>query len=655
MPNIQVADYLKQEIGINPNHFDRTENTEALIQAATRLGHDLSGVLYNAIVKLDGNVVLHGPPLSAQQLHVLKEVAKIATKQTNCPKKSRQIIQDFGGAALRYADFLTNDFGSSIRVSNVINKQVREAKTWGTNATPKHTLNRHGNEVYELLTWMTPSEIKRLEDQYPKTDGLFSMDLERSRNRKWGNNEFAEYKVTLGSGGFGSARIARRVRDDQYMVLKKVHPQDVGPQPAPIAILRGVNDGSSSGISRVYDSFIANSSRRGGNFHVEASSYTLSEIGIIDTEKFIDIFSVMSYALNPEYARQGLAKSLRASMLGSTDDIDDTLSQLSSAARLGTNPCNNPERVRQFRNTFAYQMLEAVHQMHQRGRAHNDIKPNNFVLAYDSKNLLRVKLIDFDMNASVKETIGIPRDVYATAFSAPQVSSNGANNQADLNDAYSMGCTLRLLNGEPLEALILQRMLVKGEIRDQKNKKIKPVEDRRLIETRFIHLPELSTLQDIIGLLSHPHCGKRYTIAQAMQSPLFTQTNNMLSATQFSAMAEKIIRQGYLIPQARIQQLEVLQQCKRALAQQEDEDKDEIFGPMATALSQQDHKLLTKRYIQNHGEQKLNHQLQKVEVQIAKDNRNAVLRRGLRQLNINHHLKSAAAREASYVYKSPKK
>jgi serine/threonine protein kinase len=650
MPSTCVANYLTREIGVNPNHSNRTQQSHTLVQAAQRLGNDLSSVLYNAVVKLDGNTALVGPALSTQQLNSLKVAARQAKKHPSCTAESRQAIKDFEGAANRYVDLLETPSIDSAYATSIINKQISLANKWGTNATPRHSLIKHNDEIYEVLTWMTQEEVTRLENRFSNTNGLFSIAAERSRTRNWGDKELTEYKVTLGSGSFGAARLARRVSDDQYMVLKKVHPQDVGPRPAITPVIRGVNDGSSSGVSKVYDSFLTHSTRNGVT-HNELSAYTLSEIGIIDTHKFMNIFSVMCYALNPEYQNQELAQALRTTMLNGSD----TLHTLVNAARLDSNPCKNAETVRQFRNTFAYQMLDAVNQMHQKGRAHNDIKPDNFVLAYDDNNLLRVKLIDFDMNASVKETIGVPRDVYAAAFSAPQVSSRGANNQADRNDAYSMGCTLRLLNGEPVEALIIQRMIVKGEIRDTKNNKIKPVEDRRAIESRFLHIPELSTLHDIIGLLSHPHSGKRYTITQAMQSPLFTQTNNMLSAREFSDMAEKIIRQGYLIPKSAINDLDALQQCEKALAQQQGKVTVNNYAPMASALSEQDNKLLVTRYVQAHGEQQLNQKIQKVHGQVVHDNRNALLRRGMRQLNIAHHLKGAAAREASYVYKSPKK
>lgn len=218
-----------------------------------------------------------------------------------------------------------------------------------------------------------------------------------------------------------------------------------------------------------------------------------------------------------------------------------------------------------------------------------------------------------------------------------------------------MGCTLRLLNGEPLEMLVLQRMLVKGEIRDSKNKMIKPVEDRRSIESRFSQLPELTTLSDIVNLLSHPHSGKRYTISQALESPLFTQPNNLLSHSQFSQMAEKIIRQGYMLPREMIDQLGVLQQCEQALAQESGASTSSPFGPMVTALRQQDRDLLVDRYKNTHGEKKLKAQLDKVQSRVASENAFAVLRRGVRQLNIAHHLQSPAEREAGYVYKTPKK
>lgn len=651
MPNVQVNQYLTQQIGINPNQLSRSRDANALIQAAQNLNKKLSCVLYNAVVKKDGDTALTGPALTAHQLSELGRTAALAKNQPSCPENIREVIQDFAGAAHRYADFLTLGDDRENNVTNVINKQLQRAVEYETHATPRHTLMRRGSEIYEVLTWMTGSEVARMEKRFPNTNGLFSIRSERTRDRNWEDQSCKEHKITLGSGAFGAARIARQVSSDQYMVLKKVHPKDVGPKPVPTPTVRRVNDGSLPGVSRVYDSFMAHSTRGGGDMHAELSAYTLGELGIIDTHKFISIFSMMAYALNKQNESEPLARSILQQMVLS----DTPLAMLENLARINTNPCTNPETVRRFRNTFAQQMLQAVQQMHSRDRAHNDVKPDNFVLAYDSNNLLRVKLIDFDLNASVKESVGQARDVYAAVFSAPQVSSNQVNNQADRNDAYSMGCTLRLLNGEPLEMLVLQRMLVKGEIRDSNNKMIKPVEDRRSIESRFSQLPELTTLSDIINLLNHPHSGKRYTISQALESPLFTQSENLLSLSEFSQMAEKIIRQGYLIPREMTNQLGILQQVEKALAQQSGASENNPFGPMVTALRQQDRNLLVDRYKQTHGERKLKTQLDKAQSQVTSENTMAVLRRGMRQLSVSHHLKSSAEREAGYVYKTPKK
>lgn len=651
MPNVQVHEYLRQQIGIDPNQPHRSRDVHALLKAAQNLNSKLGCVLYNAVVKLDGNVVLTGPPLTAQQLDALRKTALVARNQPNCPEDLRGVIQDFAGAAHRYSNFLSQGDDQAKNVSNVINKQLRLAVKEGTHATPRHTLLRRGNEIYEVLTWMTKEEAARMEGRFADTNGLFSIEAERSRYRDWGELSFKEFKVTLGSGAFGAARVARQTSTDQYMVLKKVHPKDVGPRPAPTPIVRRVNDGSLSGVSRVYDSFMAHSTRGGGDRHVELSAYTLSEIGVVDTHKFISIFSMMSYALNTENPSEPLLDLIRQTMVES----DDPLERMQKVVRLATNPCSNPETVRLFRNTFAQQMLQAVQQMHLRDRAHNDIKPDNFVLAYDQNKLLRVKLIDFDLNASVKESVGKARDVYAAAFSAPQVSSGEINNQADRNDAYSMGCTLRLLNGESIERLVVQRLIVKEKIRDSKNHLIKPVEDRRSIESRFAKLPELTTLSDLVDLLSHPHSGKRYTITEALESPLFTQPGSLLSPSQFSEMAEKIIRQGYLIPRDLIDQLGVIQQLEQAMGDRPGSSTSTPFGTMASVLSKQDDHLLIERYIQTHGEKKLRTQMDKAKSLAASENGLTALTRGMRQLSISHHLKSAAEREAGYVYKPPRK
>lgn len=653
MPNLQVCEYIKQQTGVDLNKEGTTSNIDALIVAAHSLQDKLGCVLYNAVVKVDGDLLLSGSPITSNQLQRLKSIASLAKNLASGVEGVHTVIQDFEGAAQRYANFLSTsrNFANTKFVTDIINKQQSKAIQEGTYATPRHTLARCGPEVYEILTWMTPKEIARVERRFPNTNGLFSIQSERSRTKEWGAESFVEHKITLGSGSFGAARLARQVSTNQYMVFKKVHPQDVGPKPEVVPVIRGVNDGSLSGVSRVFDSFMAHSTRGGGGTHLELSAFTLSELGVVDAHKFISMFSLMSYALNNQYQSE-LFPRLILKQMAQGDSAVDTLQKI---ARLSTNPCSDPEIVRRFRNTCAYQMLRAVQQMHNKDRAHNDIKPDNFVLAYDAKKLLRIKLIDFDLNASVRQSVGKARDVYAAVFSAPQVSSSEVNNQADRNDAYSMGCTLRLLNGEPLEALLLQRKLVKGEVRNSKNAMIKPVEDRRSIESRFSKLPELTTLTDLINLLCHPHSGKRYTITQALESPLFTQSGNLISNPQFSQIAEKIIRQAYLLPKEYILGLGALQQCERALQEELGQPSSGLFGPMAAALTQQDDKLLTQRYIQTHGVDKLKLQMNKAKAQAGIENGFAVLRRGVRQLSIGHHLKTPAEREAGYVYKASSK
>ncbi|HEX4879562.1 MAG TPA: hypothetical protein VFV39_06940 [Limnobacter sp.] len=650
MPNLPVCEYVKQKTGVDPANTQRAKDASALIEAATRLQGDLGSVLYNALVRLDGQTHLSGPPLTAPQLKMLAELADLAKSQPACPASAAQHLEDFSGAARRYTALYHTDVRPNVGLV-IINKQEKTAVAEGTHYTPRHTLMRADGEIYENLTWMTKDEIDRIENRFAATNGLFAIQVEQSRDRPWGLQTLQEHKVTLGSGGFGSARLTRNVNTDEYLVFKKSHPNRVGPKPQPLQIMRGVNDGTAPGISRVHTSFTANSTRGGGLDHGEPSAYTITELGVIDAHRFISVFSAMSYALNPEYQNEPVALSIRKSMLEGQG--------LGQAAlimqRMETSPCKDPETVRQFKNTMALQMLRAVQHMHQRDRAHNDIKPDNFVFAYGNDGLLRVKLIDFDLNASVKESVGRARNVYAEVFAAPQVSSSEVNNRADRNDAYSVGCTIRVLNGEPLELLALRRLLAKGEIRDADNKRMKPVEDRRSIETRFLRLPELTALTDIANLLTHPHSGKRYTITEAIQSPLFTTPGNLMSDREFSQTAEKIIRQSYMLPSELRSNQHLVTICERLATLVSDQSSESLMGPMGEALTRQDTRLLIKRYKATHGAANYQAQLEAVEKQLGRENMAAGVRRGLRMLNVAHHMKSAAEREAGYVYKSPKK
>lgn len=652
MPNQTVTNYLCEKTGIDFERFSTQQNVRNLCNNAGLRGESLSNSLYCAVVKLDGDQILQGGGLTPSQLVCFKNLALKASQQPSCSEEGEKTLRNFAGAAERYNDFYTTSYGMDNDVDNVINKQERLAlQKAGTTSTPRHTIMRRGNEVYEILTWMTKDEIHRLQSRFANTQGLFSIVAEKSRTREWGGEPLTECKVTLGSGAFGSARIARRVSDDQYMVFKKIHPNDNGPKPAPTPILKAVNDGRSSGVSKVYDSFFAVSTRDGGDIHPENSAYTLTEIGVIDTQKFTTLFSVMSYAFNSDYLNQPLAKVLNLEIIQNSGSAEQALVNIS---RIASSPCGDADHVRRFKNTMAYQMLQSVKQMHQHDRAHNDIKPDNFVLAYDNNNQLRVKLIDFDLSKSVSKTVGQARDVYVRAFTAPQASKNEINNNPACNDAFSMGCTFKLMNGEPIDSLVLQSMLLRNEIVSANGKSIKPVEDRRTIEARFKNIPELTTLNDLSNLLCHPHMKKRYTIEQALQSPLFKHADNMLSEQQFSEMAEKIVRHGHMIPTETVKNLDGIQNLVNRVEANIRGNQPSFFGPLSEALFKQDINLLTRKYVKTHGEQKLTEQLRKAKKEEQAGNASAVLRRGVRQLNINHHLKSKAEKEATYTYKSYK-
>lgn len=651
MPDIQAREYLALQIGVDPGKPNPASDTIQLINAAKKLQNALSCVLYDAVVKLSGKTAMTGPAITPQQLNLLGSLAASAKSQRQCSPTIRDNLEDFAAAAKRYAEFLVKCDNREMYATSVLKKKLGNANNCKTQAKPRHTLIKNGTKIYEVLTWMTGDEIARIKRCFPQTEGLFSIRTERSRTKDWGNQKITEDKITLGSGGFGSARIVREVDSDQYMVLKKSHPKLLGPKPTPAPIVARVNDGRLSGVSRVYDGFLANSTRGGGIERKEPSAYTLSELGITDVYKFNNAFLLMAYSMNQKNNSEPLALLIRESMVSGTTPQE----KANHIERLSSSPCSNPETVRKFRNTLAKQMLESVQQMHSRDRAHNDLKPDNFILAYDEKKQLRVKLIDFDLNDSVKASVGKARDIYAQAFSAPQVSSTEVNNQADRNDAYSMGCTFRVLNGEPVKNLIVQRMAARGEIKDDKNKALKPVEDRRAIEARFACIPELTTLADLANLLCHPHSGKRYTISEALNSPLFTQPGNVLDDARFSAVAERIIRHGRLVPRGMIDRFDLLQQIEHAAVEQSGEPSKNPLDQIESGLQQDDRRLLLDRYKETHGEAKLKIQMEKVNKHIAAENGFALLRRGFRQLNIGYQFQSPAEREAGYVYKTPKK
>ncbi|MES2831121.1 MAG: protein kinase [Pseudomonadota bacterium] len=83
-----------------------------------------------------------------------------------------------------------------------------------------HTLIRGENgQIFEMLNTMTEAEIER----FQRKTNLQIKAIDQPV-RKYEKNGEKLFKVELGAGAFGKARIARNICTDEYMAVKKTHP-----------------------------------------------------------------------------------------------------------------------------------------------------------------------------------------------------------------------------------------------------------------------------------------------------------------------------------------------------------------------------------------------------------------------------------------------
>ena len=106
---------------------------------------------------------------------------------------------------------------------------------------------------------------------------------------------------------------------------------------------------------------------------------------------------------------------------------------------------------------------------------------------------------------------------------------------------------------------------------------------------------------------------------------------------------------GQMVPPSIQDALEPLKIIETLNRNGNDQDR---FRSMSDVLFEQDRQVVIHRYINERGETALQRKLAKAKSHQNAGNGVAMLRRGMRQLNIAHHLKSDAEKEASYKYKS---
>ncbi len=688
MPNI--ADHIARTTGCHLIEGASDNNAKALLHSAQIMDCRLQKHLYDGVVGMIDNQAL-GCQLTATHLKTLAAVANKSLLLSRSSPRTSSTLGEFEYMCKRYAGLLEGKRSETSHTApgkfTCINKQPKSREF--PNAKPRHTLWQHGDETYEFLTWMSNEELNRVQGRFATHEGIWGVTSEKHRTKPLHGELRTENKITLGRGAFGTVALARHVQSDTYVALKKSHPivLDDGHvmHPKTLSIIPRVNDGTRSGIATVFLSeylYSSSAAKTAQHGRLEKSTYTMLELGICDLQKMFDWLPLLRYLTDPaniqkDHWLRTLAElvKLDPNAAGNSRAMESpqallnaVVERIEGMVRLSGSTFGNPETVRKFMNRLAYQMLESVNQMHLAGYAHNDIKPNNFVVATTANGLLRVKLVDFDLSDKINEKIGVPRDVYAKLFSAPQVQSTEANNNPRLNDAYSLGCSIKALDGETLPELLQRReqatgrknefgeslatSMLKAATGDRlliSANRHKPVRHRREIEALHDNLPELAGLHTISDLLCHPHAGKRYSVEQAMRSPPFNQPDGMLSEREFSDMLSQALRHARIIEKLQTSNQTNPANDLQAMIKDCEQTMKSFTIREFNRANTMAH--LESRALARRGRTELLSRSEAVDNQIMEGNAEAHMRRLGRSLNPANLFKSKDRKEAEYSYK----
>ena len=170
--------------------------------------------IYDAVVGIDrvSNSGFDSTGMAPERLHGF-ELGKLA-------RRARALQSATGGAPATLRALEAIATAADAYRDLLVGKRLRIAKdTSGLGS--RHTLVRGINgAVFEMTNSMNASEVER----FRKKTAMHLPAVERPARISVVDGE-TFYKIELGEGGCGKARIARNIMSDTYMAVKKVHPK----------------------------------------------------------------------------------------------------------------------------------------------------------------------------------------------------------------------------------------------------------------------------------------------------------------------------------------------------------------------------------------------------------------------------------------------
>ena len=264
---VALADYVRRNTGIDiEQSCDRqnVDDLDAVLVRNQRSDGDFgprhapmpTQALYDAVVGIESqrghgfDAASHLPArLNPAQLnHIVGATNQMFSQSRNMPSTQRsdereKMLVAIATEAGKYRDLLTGANGRN---------GVKKSANMGN----RHTLIRgNAGAVFEMTNSMTDTEITRFRR---KTRLPIQAVLKPEASKNTGDERF--WKIAIGEGGFGKARIARNIGTDDYVAVKKCHPK--------FALINGKLESISHGTlfsSRVSPRGIA-SLRRLGDF-----------------------------------------------------------------------------------------------------------------------------------------------------------------------------------------------------------------------------------------------------------------------------------------------------------------------------------------------------------------------------------------------------
>lgn len=628
MTSMNAEQFIERRIqGFHFKNANTETNQHALSQLVKKDPAELVATLYDAVVGLHQGSRL-GSCLNAQAVVQLGDVANGMLRSYELPLEAKSALAEFSETCQLYRQLLATKPGNKQarvlrKTSKYQNGQLIERG--------RHTLRSVDGKIYEQLTWLTQPELDRIQSRFSDNCKLTLQKVGARQVKRFGQ-EVREFKSQLGEGGFARTGLARWVNEDQYLVVRKMpfnsSRKEEGIQQT---ILPGLNDGTQPRLVKTYDSLIEHSTRVAQSESV-SSYYEFMEAGIVDMEDFIAKFQLLRFAFDPANHDSPDAIDIKMAMVQKAarkaDDGDIGTASQKAVNEVLSNPLSSPRVGTQFQNRLAYQMLQAINQMHQAGFSHNDIKPNNFVFAFDEQGLLVVKLIDFNLSEKIEQGIGRARQLFCLGFAAPQVGKSDATNHPIYNDAYSAGNTFRFLLGMPMSALEDNFWAAKNFDQFGKDRAHKTVSDRKDIEAKHKVIPEMAVLSELCDLLCHPKMSRRYTVKQALASPVFTQPQAMLSAQEFDRIGRILLKQSHFLNK---------QQHLGPLLEADGKNHESVFATRINGeTAQAEHDRAKQAFIERYGEKVFKKRLGQLKSLRQQGSREAVIQRVYSSLTSSH-------------------